>query len=108
MQAISDAIATMPSPISMPSSIGHKASREEIERTAKDFESVFMAQMIKPMWDGIETDGMFGGGPGEDAVRQMILQEYGKSMAESSGYTMSKDIMTEMIRMQNQANGIKG
>ena len=34
-------------------------NREDIEAAARDFEAVFISQMIKPMFEGIETDSMF-------------------------------------------------
>ncbi|MGE4350568.1 MAG: rod-binding protein [Bdellovibrionales bacterium] len=79
-------------------------SKTELEKTAKDFEAVFMAQMLKPMWDGLETDAMFGGGPGEDAMKDLLLQEYGKSMVRNDQYGLSPAIMDAMIRMQEQAD----
>jgi Rod binding domain-containing protein len=80
-------------------------SRTEMEAKAKDFESVFMAQMLKPMWEGVETDPVFGGGTGEDVMRDMLVQEYGKAMAASDNFGLSKDIMSVMIRIQEQAQG---
>ena len=79
-------------------------SKQQIERTAKEFESVFMAQMLKPMWEGIETNGMFGGGPGEDVMRDMMIQEYGKAMVRQDNYGLSSSIMDAMIRIQEQAS----
>lgn len=107
MEAVSNVMATMPAPAGMEAFKNYDVSKQKLEHTAKSFEEVFMAQMVKPMWEGVETDGMFGGGPGEDAMRQLLVQEYGKSMAESNGYPMSKDIMAEMIKLQEQANGTR-
>lgn len=73
------------------------------ESAAKDFESVFMGQMLKPMWEGIETNSMFGGGIGEDAFRDMLVQEYGKMMTESDQLGISDQIMSEILRLQEVA-----
>ncbi|MDX9690078.1 MAG: rod-binding protein [Proteobacteria bacterium] len=81
----------------------NKASRKEIEGIAKDFESVFMAQMIKPMWEGVETDSMFGGGVGEDVMRDLLIQEYGKSMTSDLGSSLSASIVEAMVKMQDMA-----
>lgn len=80
-------------------------SREKLEQAARDFEAVFMAQMLKPMWEGIEIDPVFGGGTGEEVMRDMLLQEYGKAMISSDNYGLSTAVMNEMIKMQNQAEG---
>lgn len=92
---------------STPATTGKKGmTKEKLEQTAKDFEAVFMAQMIKPMWEGIETDGMFGGGAGEDAMRDLLVQEYGKAMVRNDKYGLSPAIMDAMIRMQQQADHV--
>lgn len=80
------------------------ASKDKVEKAAKDFEAVFMAQMLKPMWEGVETDGMFGGGAGEDVMKDLLVQEYGKSMVRNDKHGLSPAIMDAMIRMQEQAN----
>lgn len=77
-------------------------SRASLEKAAKDFEAVFMSQMLKPMWEGMETDPMFGGGPGEDAFRDMLVQEYGKSMATVDNFGLSHAVMDEMVRLQEK------
>ncbi len=79
-------------------------AQDKLEKTAKDFEAVFMSQMIKPMWEGVETDGMFGGGPGEDVMKDLLIQEYGKSMVRNDGFGLSPQVMDSMIKMQEAAN----
>lgn len=77
---------------------------QAIEEAAQDFEAVFITEMLKPMFKGIETDGMFGGGKGEEIFRGQMLQEYGKIMAENGGIGLADQIKQEMIRMQEQAD----
>lgn len=72
---------------------------------AKDFESMFMAQMLQPMMASVEVDGMFGGGHGEEAMRGLLVQEYGKAMAAGSGSGLSDAVQREMLRMQEKADG---
>jgi Rod binding domain-containing protein len=74
---------------------------------AQEFESVFVAEMLKPMFEGISTDAPFGGGKGEEVFRGMMLQEYGKIIARSGGVGLADSIKTEMIKMQEQANNAK-
>lgn len=110
MQTVAETMAMSPQ---NPQVLGMNAfkargvSEEHVLRTAREFEEIFMGQMLKPMWEGMETDPLFGGGPGEDVMRQMMVQEYGKSLAQSNGYPMSKEIAAEMIRLQEQANGVR-
>lgn len=37
----------------------------KIEKTAEDFEAFFITKMMESMFEGISTDGMFGGGHAE-------------------------------------------
>lgn len=74
-----------------------------IDKAAKDFESMFMAQMLQPMFEGVEVDGMFGGGHGEEIMRGFLVQEYGKAVAQGSHFGLSDAIKDEMIRAQAQS-----
>jgi Rod binding domain-containing protein len=74
------------------------------EETAKEFEAVFVSEMMKPMFEDISTDGMFGGGKGEEVFRGMLLQEYGKMIAQSGSIGLSDQIKQQMILMQEQAD----
>ncbi len=86
------------------------ANQEKIKNVAEEFEAVFMGQMLKPMWEGLETNELFGGGPGEDVMKDLLVQEYGKAMVKSDGGRLSSTIVEAMIRMQEVAdyNGKSG
>ena len=56
--------------------------------------------MMQHMFAGIDTKGMFGGGAGEEAWRDMLTQEYAKVMAKSGGVGVANSVMREMIRQQ--------
>lgn len=80
---------------------------KRIDAAAKDFEAMFIAQMMKPMFEGIETNKLFGGGKGEEIFRGFMIEEYGKLMAETGQLGIADTIKQEMIRMQSQAdNGV--
>lgn len=80
---------------------------KKIEESARDFEAMFVSEMMKPMFEGIETDGMFGGGKTEEVFRGIMLQEYGKMMAETGQLGVADAVKAEMIAMQEKANGTK-
>jgi flagellar protein FlgJ len=73
---------------------------EEIDAAAKEFESVFISQMLNHMFAGIETDDVFGGGQSEKIYRSMQIQEYGKIITESGGIGVTDAIRAEMIKLQ--------
>ena len=79
-------------------------NNKAIEEAAQDFEAVFMAEMLKPMFEQIKPNGMFGGGKGEEVFQGMMVQEYGKIMAERGGIGIAEQVKEEMLRIQEQVN----
>ncbi len=75
---------------------------KNIDQAAQDFEAVFISEMMKPMFEGVETDGPFGGGKGEEVFRGVMLQEYGKLMARTGSIGIAEPVKAEMIRLQEQ------
>ena len=81
-------------------SIPQNADLNKLRDTAQEFEAVFLSQMMKPMFEGIETDGPFGGGQAEQMWRSLMVDEYGKSIAKSGGIGIADAVMSEMLKMQ--------
>ena len=79
--------------------------QSNVDEVAQDFEAMFVAEMMKPMFEGIETGGMFGGGKTEEVFRGLLLQEYGKMIAETGQLGIADAVKTEMIKMQETVNG---
>jgi len=71
--------------------------------TAQEFEAAFLAQMLKPMFEGLATDGMFGGGKAEGTWRGFLVDAMAKQTARAGGVGLADTVMAEMIRMQEQA-----
>lgn len=75
----------------------------QIEEAAKEFEAVFLAEMLKPMFEGVkEPDPLFGGGKGEEIFNGFMVQEYGKIMAERGGIGIAEYVKAELIRIQEE------
>ena len=75
-------------------------SSDGARKSAVEFEGFFIAMALESMFSGIETDGMFGGGNGERVFRSIMLQEYGKSIAERSGIGIADAVQREIISLQ--------
>lgn len=78
--------------------------QKKIEDAAKDFESVFIAEMLKPMFENTTPSSPFNGGKGEEIFQGMMLQEYGKMLADHGGIGLTTQIKEQMIKMQQQAH----
>ena len=77
-------------------------SPEAARKTAQDFESFFLSQMFSSMFQGVKTDGPFGGGHGEDMFRGMLMQEYGKSVAQKGGIGIADAVYKQILLMQEK------
>ena len=75
----------------------------ELHQTAQKFEAMFMTQMLNHMYEGVKTDGPFGGGNGEKVFRSMMLQEYGKIMATNDSTGLADHIYTQLLQLQEGA-----
>ena len=47
---------------------------DELRRAAEEFEAVFLAEMLSPMFDALDTEGLGGGGMGEQMFRPMVVE----------------------------------
>ncbi len=96
--------SSLPSAMAGAGIAGGAAGRGEISpqirEAAEDFEAMFLSEMFKPMFENLKTDGMFGGGEAEKTYRGMLVQEYGKAMAQSGGIGLADQIAREMLKMQ--------
>ena len=77
-------------------------SPEQIRRTAEEFEASFLSQMFKPMFEGLETDGPFGGGSSEETWRSFLLDAMAKQTVKAGGIGLADTVMSEMLKMQEQ------
>ncbi|MBK1670994.1 hypothetical protein CKO28_23590 [Rhodovibrio sodomensis] len=69
-------------------------------KAAQDFEAMFIAQMLKPIFQGLSTEGMFGGGKGEEMYRSLMVEEYGKTIAKAGGVGIADQVKAEMLKLQ--------
>lgn len=77
-----------------------KMSVEEAQKAAEDFEAFFLSKTMESMFDGISTDGMFGGGQAEKIYRSLLINEYGKAMAKTGSVGVTDEVMRSIIEMQ--------
>jgi len=73
-----------------------------MRETAEAFEASFLAQMLKPMFDGLKTDGPFGGGQGEETWRSFMIEAMAKQTVKAGGIGLADQVMAQMLKMQEQ------
>ena len=72
-------------------------------KAAKDFEALFVNEFLGAMFEGVETDGPFGGGPGEAIFRSMMLDQYSKTIASQGGFGLSDAVKRQLLAAQENA-----
>lgn len=77
-----------------------EADKRVARAAAEDFEAVFIAQMLSPMFESIPTDGPMGGGQAEGMYRSMFVTEAGKSIAQNGGIGIADSVYRELIKLQ--------
>ena len=82
--------------------LAKEKNEAKIAETAENFEAFFITKMMETMFEGVSTDGIFGGGHAEKIYRSMLLDEYGKVMAKTGRIGIKEDIMRSIIDMQAQ------
>jgi flagellar protein FlgJ len=103
MDLIAGTALDLPRPAAALPRIDAHAAPEELRRVAEEFEAVFLGQMLEYMFDGIDTDGPFGGGQGERVFRSLLLQEYGKATAARGGIGIADSVLRQLIAAQEVA-----
>lgn len=79
-----------------------KKDSKEFDKVFQDYEAVYLSQMLSHMYEGVEVDPTFGGGPGEETMRSLLLNEYGKMMAARGGVGLADAMKKQMLQMQEQ------
>ena len=81
------------------------SSAAQARKTGLEFEEMFLAQMLQPMFDALPTDGAFGGGTGERMFRSFQVNEYAKAITKSGGIGIADSVARHIITMQEKSNG---
>lgn len=70
------------------------------KRTAEEFEAMFLASMLGTMFQGVQAETPFNGGPGEDAFKSFLTDAMAKSMARAGGIGLADSLSRELLKLQ--------
>ena len=79
---------------------GTKATPEQIDKTAHDFEANFATEMVSNMTDTDDPKDSLGGSDSEDVYRSMLNTEYGKIIAKTGGLGIADQVKKMMLSQQ--------
>lgn len=108
-----DALANIPSFIHMPArppaagSPANAANGLDTEgrdprlwAVAQDFEAQFTSTLFQSMFEGLDDDNPFSGGPGETMFRSLLVDQYSQQTVKSGGIGIADNVYREMLKMQ--------
>jgi len=74
---------------------------KEADKVSRDFEAMFLSTMLQPMFATLKTGkGLFGGGNAESTFSQMLVDEYGKVVANSGGVGVAAMVRKQILQLQ--------
>ena len=87
-------------PISRSSAGPPAPPRDAVMRqTAREFEAVFLSEMLKHAGVG-QMNAEFNGGPGEAAFSDMLVREYAREITRSGGLGLADRVLDAMRRIE--------
>lgn len=75
-------------------------SLDAARSAAQDFEAFFLMQALQQMFVGVDQNPLFGGGPGEEMFKSLLVQEYSNQLAKTGGVGIADQVLGELIKMQ--------
>jgi flagellar protein FlgJ len=67
---------------------------------SKEYEQVFISQFLGSMFSGLPTDGITGGGQGEEMFRSMMTEQYAKGLTARGGFGLAAHMQAELMKHQ--------
>lgn len=95
--------ALLTQPDAMPT-VTKSMKMEKVEEAARDFEAMFLTEMLKPMFESVGVNKMFGGGKGEEIYRSFMTDEYGKMLSQTGNIGIADLVKEQLIEMQARAD----
>lgn len=73
---------------------------DQINRTAQDFESVFISQMAQNMFGDSIGSEAFGSEETSDIYKSMMMNEFGKQITKAGGIGIAGTVKQALLKLQ--------
>jgi Rod binding domain-containing protein len=103
-----DRVATMTTGLPATPASPRGGTTDAQRRAAETFEGQVLGALLQPMFAGLESKGLFGGGAGEAQWRPLMVQEMGNAIARNGGFGIADAVAREMGRMSRPAGNPAG
>lgn len=75
-------------------------TQSQAEKTAADFEQLFLSQMLTSMFGESLGDDFFGNKETSEIYRSMVVDEYSKQITERGGIGIADYVKKELLKLQ--------
>jgi Rod binding domain-containing protein len=75
-------------------------AKAKAQKTATDFEAMFLNSMFAQMTSGLKGEGPFGDTVGTGVWRSMLTEQYSKSFARAGGVGIASEVYRTLILQQ--------
>ena len=97
--------AVPPSRFSL-NAVAPKADPNRLRQAARDFEAMAIGELLRPMFDTVDSaHGAFGGGEAEAAWRPMLVDAVARRIADHGGLGLAQPVFASLLRAQENAGG---
>ncbi len=76
-------------------------SKKDTTQALQQFEGLFVGNLLKIMFDTVPVNEIFGGGFAEQTYREMMVDEYGLSIAKSGGIGIADSLQKNLVDFKN-------
>ena len=77
------------------------ANKARAQKIGQEFETMILSAMLQSMFQGVgDTDGLFGGGEGEEAFKSFYTEAMAKQTALNGGIGISDAVQKQLLQLQ--------
>lgn len=84
----------------MPNLAKKNMTSEQVDKVAKDFESMFISQMTEQMFGESSGETAFGTSDTDEVYKGLMVQEYGKMITKAGGMGIADYVKRELLKTQ--------
>ena len=78
-----------------------RLDEQKLKKACGDFESIFIAKMLKTMRGSSPPSGFFGKGSGQEMFQSLFDEEIGKNLAKGRGIGLGNMMFRNMTRKED-------
>lgn len=95
-------VTTRP-PLSSGANAAQPAPATNTQKALKEFEALVLTEMLRPLFESVETPGIAGGGPGDAVYGALLQEQYATAIADRGGVGIADSVSRALLQQQFSA-----